>query len=205
MSEAKKSPRPIEDRLVAKLARYLFDAGLDPLTTPLAGMLRPDLLGMPAGKTWSFYVEGKQYEKRDVAYLTRGYWQMLDTMHSLVGSAALREAFYVVFRLGGPMVHLPPEMRLADVDVYSVVIDISDPKTAGSRQRTKPIVITPEDVIEARPQDVVAPRKRSAIRRKAPATSPAPVTRKAAKTKTRTTTATAETPAKRGSSPRPSR
>jgi hypothetical protein len=46
-----------EDRLTGEFARYLFDAGLSPLTKPLAGGLQPDLLDPLA----SFYVEAKQY------------------------------------------------------------------------------------------------------------------------------------------------
>lgn len=48
-----------QDRLTGELARYLFDAGLSPLTKPLTGGLQPDLLDPLA----SFYVEAKQYAR----------------------------------------------------------------------------------------------------------------------------------------------
>ncbi len=49
---------------------YLFDHGLNPLTQPLVGSIRPDLLD--AHSQFSFYVEAKQYIKANPGYLLEG-------------------------------------------------------------------------------------------------------------------------------------
>jgi hypothetical protein len=65
----------IEDKLTATLAKYLFDHGLNPLTQPMIGPARPDLLG--ADQHYSFYVEQSN---------TRGAPAPRDAVWSLTGS-----------------------------------------------------------------------------------------------------------------------
>lgn len=90
-----------EDRLTGEFARYLFDAGLSPLTKPLAGGLQPYLLDPLA----SFYVEAKQHAASSArADIVKSVAQVLDTVGRLRGGPyAVDEAFCVVFRREGPV------------------------------------------------------------------------------------------------------
>lgn len=132
----------VEDALTADFARYMHDCGLNPLTRPMLGPLQPDLFD-PVSK-WSFYIEAKQYSGKGspTSKLVRGMHQVWDTLAQQRGTAyEVREAFYLVFRLGGPRVVFPREVHSEGTTVYPVVIDIADSKSTGSRQRDQPIEI----------------------------------------------------------------
>ncbi len=130
-----------EELLTADFARYLHDQGLSPLTNPMTGGLRPDVLApMPR---WTFYAEAKQY--KDVkarAYLVKGVHQVWDTLGRLRGTPyEVREAFYVVFRRGGPRFVMPDVLRAEGATVYPVLIDIAEGKVSGQRQKLRPVMI----------------------------------------------------------------
>lgn len=129
---ATSGPGKPEDRLVDTLATYLFDQGLNPLTQPLAGLLRPDLLG--AHSRFSFYVEAKQYKKPARAYLRNGMRQVWDMLDQLRGTNFdVREAFYVVYRLEGPRYTFPPRLEHGGHVVHVLMIDLTPPSNRGSR------------------------------------------------------------------------
>ncbi|WP_375772250.1 hypothetical protein NR798_15620 [Archangium gephyra] len=131
----------VEQVLTDELARYLFDQGLNPITeVPTAG-LRPDVLGE------ELYVEAKQYsEDNKKPYLVRGIHQMNDTIGRLKGSNyQVREAFYVVFRLGGARVQMPEAVRREGWTIYPRVIDLAPSDVSGSRAQ-KDIHITEEEL-----------------------------------------------------------
>jgi hypothetical protein len=95
-----------EDRLTETLAAYLFDHGLNPLTRPLVGKVQPDVLGV--GAKFSFYVEAKQYTDGAATYLRKGMQQVWDMLDEIRGSSLdVAEAFYVVYRRGGPRYSFP--------------------------------------------------------------------------------------------------
>ncbi|QRO00718.1 hypothetical protein JRI60_17630 [Archangium violaceum] len=131
----------VEAVLTEELARYLFDQGLNPITeVPTAG-LRPDVLGE------RLYVEAKQYsDSNPRKYLVRGIHQMNETMGRLWGSnCQVREAFYVVFRLGGGLVQMPSAVRREDWTIYPRVIDLAPADVSGSRAQQS-IGITEEEL-----------------------------------------------------------
>jgi hypothetical protein len=106
----------------------------------MAGRLQPDLLASapPTCPTWSFYVEAKQYQgtsKR--AYIVNGVKQLWDTVATFRGTDhELREAFYVVFRVGaGPRYTFPADVHAEGVTLYPILIDIAPNDTIGSRQK----------------------------------------------------------------------
>ncbi|MDQ4126326.1 MAG: hypothetical protein M3134_12135 [Actinomycetota bacterium] len=119
-----------EAALTRELVRFLFDQGLNPITRPLTGRLEPDLLD-PA-LTPSFYVEVKQYVRSARQYLREGVWQVHDTMATLAATRyEVRDAFYVVFRRGGPRYSFPAEVRGERWRIYPVLIDLAP--NVGSR------------------------------------------------------------------------
>lgn len=146
--------RRAEEILTAELSRWLFDEGLTPLSKPLAGGLEPDLLD-PA----TLYVEAKRYRDASGArhHIVQGMWQVHDTIARLHGTPhAVKEAFYVVFREGGPRYLLPSSIFAEGYTVHTVLVDIAPLELAGSRQRQQPIFIPAEDLA---PRAVLAERR----------------------------------------------
>jgi hypothetical protein len=142
------SPGTIEDRLTGELVRYLFDAGLSPLTKPMIGSLEPDIFD--ASLRPAFYVEAKQYggsgsSRRTV---TRAVAQVHDTAGTMRGEPfGLTEAFIVVFRRGGPRYSLPPRLPGDGWTTHLVLVDIAAPDESGSRAAHKPVNLTPADFL----------------------------------------------------------
>jgi hypothetical protein len=143
-----------EDRLTGEFARYLFDAGLSPLTKPLAGGLQPDLLDPLA----SFYVEATQYATSTArGDIVRSVAQVLDTVGRLrAGPYADDEAFCVVFRRDGPYYDLPQVLETEAYRLHLVLVDLAPTTEAGRRQRDKPIQIPADEFFNAGPSDVGA-------------------------------------------------
>jgi hypothetical protein len=128
---AASGPGKPEDRLTETLAAYLFDHGLNPLTRPLVGRVQPDLLGQ--GSPFSFYVEAKQYTKAAPGYLLKGMHQVWDMLDELRGkNLDVSEAYYVIFRRGGPRYSFEPRVQYRDRVVHILVIDIAPTNQRGS-------------------------------------------------------------------------
>ena len=136
-----------EDRLTAEFARYLFDAGLSPLTKPLAAGLQPDLLDPLA----SFYVEAKQYTSSSGrGEIIKAVAQVLDTVGRLRGGPfAVDEAFCVIFRRNGAYYDLPEVLQTETYRLYLVLIDLAPTAEAGRRQKDKPVRIPAEEFFAA--------------------------------------------------------
>lgn len=149
-SIACKSKRP-EDALVAELARWLFDQGLNPLTRPRTGSLEPDILD-PSSRP-NVYVEAKRYSGATgtSSIITRGIWQLHDTVMRLRGTPyEVDEAFYVVFRQGGPRYQLPETLLGEGWTTHVILVDIADTNVSGSRQRAPVICIPPNELLPSR-------------------------------------------------------
>jgi hypothetical protein len=56
------------------------------------------------------------------------------------------EVFYVVFRQSGPRYILPESVRGEDYVVFPLLIDIAPLVQSGSRSRTRPIRIEPDEL-----------------------------------------------------------
>jgi len=93
------------------------------------------------------YVEAKQYANDSPkSYLLTGIDQMHETIGRLRGSRhQVREAFYVVFRRGGPLVEMPDAVPCLGWTLYPRVIDIAPAATSGSRAQRR-IQITEEEL-----------------------------------------------------------
>lgn len=138
-----------EDRLTSELARYLFDAGVSPLTKPLAGGLHPDLLDPLA----SFYVEAKQFASSSArGDIVNGVKEVLDTVARLRGGPyAVDEAFCVVFRRDGTHYDLPAVLQTETYRLHLVLVDLAPAKDAGRRERDKPVQIPVDEFFAAAP------------------------------------------------------
>jgi hypothetical protein len=151
-SLADSAKRSAENMLTDRLARFLFDQGLNPLTRPLVGKVQPDLYDRDL--KYTLYVEAKQYRKREEAkhVIVKGARQIWDTLGSIATQHGdPREAFYVIFRRGGPRCALPPEVCDGDRIIYPVLVDIAKAEVSGSRQKEQPILIDKDDLLPRRP------------------------------------------------------
>jgi hypothetical protein len=145
----------VELALTANFARYLHDQGLNPLTKIRTGGLEPDVLAPFADSRirWTFYAEAKQYSKPCVAYLRNGIREVADHLNTLRGGPfEVREAFYVVFRLDGPLYHLPEKLPLGDVTMHPILIDIGETRARGSRAKFTPVTLTEADLLPPEPK-----------------------------------------------------
>jgi hypothetical protein len=131
------------------LARYLFDAGLSPVTQSLTGGLQPD----PLDPLASFYVEATQYGRSGA----RG--EIVDSVaHVLAAVGRLRggpyavdEAFCVVFRREGPYYDLPSVLQAESYRVHLVLVDLAPTTEAGQRQHDRPVEIPASEFFAAVP------------------------------------------------------
>jgi hypothetical protein len=174
MQELGADPNVIEPRLTSELALWLFDQGLNPLTeVPIAG-LRLDLLDASKDPSASLYVEAKQYKDGDPIRqrIQRGMYQVYTSVGRLRGDQIdVTEAFLVIFRRSGALVHLPDEVPASDYVVFPIVIDIAPEELTGSRERAQPIEMTVEELrpaavglSPATPHSPAPPRKRRRAR-----------------------------------------
>ncbi len=144
---AKKSPRKVEDVLTQRLARFLFERGLNPLTRANIGTTQPDLLD--ATTRWTFYVEAKQYKNAKGKTVVRdAVKQIADTLLRVRALPhGVREAFLVVFRVAGPLLVLPRELVVGGVRVWPVLIDLAPSSQTGSRQKHAPVVVEAAELL----------------------------------------------------------
>lgn len=119
-----------EQALTVELARYLFDQGLNPLTEVPVGVHRADVV-----EPDRLYVEAKQYSRQNPrSYLLQGTRQVFEMMGRLQASRyRLSEAFFVVFRLAGPLCVFPQEVRFEGWTLRPFVVDLAPAKVSGSR------------------------------------------------------------------------
>ncbi len=143
---ALKSPRKVEDVLTQQLARFLFEAGLDPLTKANVGTTQPDVLDPTA--RWTFYVEAKQYGKKSPrSVIVPAFRQVADTLLRLRGLPnGVREAFLVVFRVAGPLAEMPQQVAFDGVRIWPILVDLAPPTETGSSQKHHPVTISADDL-----------------------------------------------------------
>lgn len=134
-----------EDLLTEQAAIYLFDQGVDPLLKPMMGRLQPDLIGL--GR-WPLYIESKLAKaSTSRSYLKRGLFQMWSTLGRIrTNGLRIREAFYIVFRLDGPLYILPETLHGEGITIYPTLIDLGLGETSGARQSDPPRQISAAEV-----------------------------------------------------------
>jgi len=146
---ADRAHRP-EAVLRDELARYLFDAGLDPLTEASLATTRADVLDLSASPV---LIEAKQYKSGGKETLTKliqeAYLQTVDTAAELRTRAVL-EAFVVVIRRAGGRRVLPEEsVRLGSTDYWFRLVDLAPSKQTGSGAKEAVTEMTVDDITRA--------------------------------------------------------
>lgn len=121
--------------LTLAFARYLFDAGFNPLVDAAACGLRPDVLD-PTNQP-AVYVEAKQYADVGPAFtngLRGDLAQTLNTWGRLAKRWWTPEAFLLIFRRSGRPIEIDqPGVSYLGRRLYVLVVDLGAPNESGSR------------------------------------------------------------------------
>lgn len=139
--------REKENTLVKEMARYLFDNGYPVLFHIRTENLETDL--MDPSQKYPLLIEGKAYSSNSAkSDLIQGiaqlhaYMNTFETTHYYIP-----EAYFVVFRISGPVYDFPKEILTNRYRIIPVIIDLGDSSVSGSRQQNQPIFIKHEDII----------------------------------------------------------
>jgi hypothetical protein len=126
--------RDREDILTRDLALYLYDHGVTVLYKTKLGKHEVDLLELDAKHP--MFIEAKAYKdgsaKRE---LVSGIGQLHSYLSSYAAHRNISEAFYVIYRLGGPIYELPRVIRTNRFTIYPVLIDLGLSSESGRRLR----------------------------------------------------------------------
>ena len=135
-----------EDALTRDLALYLFDSGISSLYRVKRGIHEYDLIAS------SLFVEAKVYSKSDKKRLIDGISQLHSYVNGLQADAKyIREIYYVMFRLGGPLYDWPEKIEMNRWTIYPVTIDLGPSDVSGSRQ-TRTVKIMVDEIYATLPK-----------------------------------------------------
>lgn len=135
-----------EHRLTVHLARYLFDNGVTALYRAKFGKHEVDLVD-PSSKL-PIFVEAKVYVNSagTKKKLIDGISQIHAYLNNITSKYRIQEAYYVIFRLGGPLYDMPPKISFQRYIIVPTIIDLAESKISGSRQ-PKPIIISLKEIV----------------------------------------------------------
>lgn len=137
--------RQKEDALTRELALYLFDNGLSVMYRMKRGVHEYDLIAP------SLFVEAKEYSVGDKARMINGISQLHSYINGLEADAvSIREVYYVVFRLGGPLYDWPEKIEMNRWTIYPITIDLGSSNISGSRQ-PRTVKITLDEIYAKMP------------------------------------------------------
>jgi hypothetical protein len=139
-----------EDKLCAEMARWLFDQGLNPISTPATGKLRPDLFD-PSRRA-ALYVEAKQYKGTGGLSALKSGIRQVETTAPLMSVAPylIEEAFLAVFCRGGELVRLDQPVdgiQRPGYRLFVEIIDLAEVKERGSRASRAVRVVNLPDLL----------------------------------------------------------
>ena len=138
--------REKENALVEELARYLFDNGIWALLRTRISAHEFDLVS-PFARP--LLVEGKAYTKAARKEIVKGIGQLHAYMVKIEGTPLhVSEAYYVIFRLGGPLYDLPRTITTNRFSIWTHTIDLGLAAESG-RKQPKPIVIPEPELVGA--------------------------------------------------------
>jgi hypothetical protein len=137
--------RDREDILTRDLALYLYDQGVTVIYKTKLGKHEVDLLELDA--KYPMFIEAKAYKDSSAkGELVSGIGQLHAYLSSYEAHKNISEAFYVIFRLAGPIYELPRIIRTNRFTIYTVLIDLGLSSESGRRQ-PKPTIISEEEVL----------------------------------------------------------
>ncbi|MBK8904533.1 MAG: hypothetical protein IPM53_25365 [Anaerolineaceae bacterium] len=136
-----------EDALTRDMALYLFDNGVSTFYRAMQGVHEYDLIAS------SIMIEAKIYSRSSRQYLIRGISQLHAYVNGLETDLNnIRELYFVVFRLGGPLYDWPEKIEMNRWTIYPITIDLGSSRVSGSRQpRVRPITV--EEIVGVMPSD----------------------------------------------------
>ena len=133
-----------EKIMTLHLARYLFDNGMPVIYRLKAGQHEMDMVAPDAKHP--LLVEVKVYKdstaKND---LVNGLVQVHSYLNNVSGSRGIHEAFYVIYRVGGPLYELPEKIVTNNFVINTIVIDVGLGEESGRKQK-KSIVISEKEI-----------------------------------------------------------
>lgn len=135
-----------EDELIKEMARYLFDNGFPVLFHVQTENLQTDLMD-PSVK-YPLLIEGKAYTSSCKSELIQGIAQLHDYLNNFETTHYyIRDAYYVVFRINGPIYDFPKEIITNRYRIIPVIIDLGDSTVSGRNQVSQPVIINNEEII----------------------------------------------------------
>ena len=97
--------------------------------------------------TSPIFVEVKVYRNSNArGIILNGFFQIHSYLNNIGDRYPIREAFYIIYRLGGPLYDLPKQVSYNNFTITTFIIDLAKSKVSGSRQ-PKPVVIDLEDIL----------------------------------------------------------
>lgn len=134
-----------EHLLTLELAKYLFDNDITMLYRSKFGKHELDLFD--PSLTSPIFVEVKVYRDSNARrIILNGFFQIHSYLNNIGDRYPVREAFYIIYRLGGPLYDLPKQVSYNNFTITTFIIDLAESKVSGSRQ-PKPVVIDLEDIL----------------------------------------------------------
>jgi len=129
----------VEVKLTRRLARYLHDNGVVPLSQVILGSVRPDLLGLYSGEEL-FPIEVKVIRLNEKERLRFGFNQILQYLRTI----DVKEGFYIVFCRGDFTLDIPDSVLINDQRINLVTIDLFE--TPPSQRPPQIWRVTEEDL-----------------------------------------------------------
>jgi hypothetical protein len=144
-SDSRENVSHREHRLTVDLARYLFDNGVTSLYRAKFGIHEVDLVD-PSSKS-PIFVEAKAYVSSEGTRkrLIDGIAQVHSYLNNITSKYMIEEAYYVIFRLGGPLYDLPSKINFHRYIIIPIIIDLGASRISGSQQ-PKPITINLDEI-----------------------------------------------------------
>lgn len=135
-----------EDILTRDLSLYLYDQGVTAIYRPRFGKHEFDLLELDAMEP--MFVEAKAYKDSDArADIIAGISQLHAYLSAYEAHKQTTNAYYVVYRLGGPNYELPRQIQTSRFTIYSLLIDLGTSEQSGRRQ-PQPVIISVTELME---------------------------------------------------------
>jgi hypothetical protein len=134
-----------EDVLTRDLALYVFDLGVTVIYRPRFGKHEVDLLELDAEHP--MFIEVKAYKDANAkGELVSGVSQLHAYLSSLDAHKPISEAYYVMYRLGGPIYEFPRRISTSRFTIYPILVDLGLSSESG-RNQPKPILIAENEIL----------------------------------------------------------
>jgi hypothetical protein len=134
-----------EDVLTRDLALFIFDFGVTVIYRPRFGKHEVDLLELDAKHP--MFIEVKAYKDSTAkAELISGISQLHAYLSSLDAHKPISDAYYVMYRLGGPIYEFPRKISTSRFTIYPILIDLGLSGESG-RNQPKPILVSEEEIL----------------------------------------------------------